>query len=421
MKVFYSWQSDHPQTVCKIFIREAIEEALARLHVQMSLDDAERPELDHDIKDTAGWAEITNTILQKIAACAVFVGDVTTVAKTPYHGKEVPNPNVALELGYALRAIGGGRIVPVVNAAYGATKPEKLPFNMRHRSAPVSYKLKKDSNDEERAAAKAELVEQLVDWIGGCLKEALEDRPAPSIPWHAEQAIDVGVWFDKTTGVKHQGFHGAGLTVVTLEDGARNYVRLLPSSWTTNPPTRDQVHHAGNQLMLTALGPLQYGDGGLTSEGALAYAVIDKRTAPRVTTTMTQYFKDTGEIWGVDAYAIVPEGGKRWLATTTVLHRWCLFVGRRLAFYHHFGAKLPIHIRIGITDLDGSTISSFDRPAIDASFEYRDTLKNFTEQEQKRVLIGAYNKMREAYGVGPAQAFEGHLTEIDALLFNLPS
>jgi hypothetical protein len=103
------------------------------------------------------------------------------------------------------------------------------------------------------------------------------------------------------------------------------------------------------------------------------------------------------------------------------LHQWAVFVGRRLALYHHFGAKGPIHIRIGITDLDGSIISSFNRPAVDASFEYRDTLKDFSVAEQKRVLIGAYNKMREAYGVGPAQTFEGHVDDIDTLLFRPPA
>lgn len=420
MKIFYSWQSDRPLAVCKHFIRDAVSEALAQLHQTLGLEDAERPELDHDVKNTAGWAEITNTILQKIAACAVFIADVTAIAKTADHGKEVPNPNVALELGYALRAVGGGRIVPVVNTAYGGTSPEKLPFNMRHRSKPVSYKLKKDASEAEQQEAKTDLVAQLVDWIGGCLKEAMEDRPAPEIPWRAEQPGDPGIWFDKAIGLKHQGHFGRGMTTVTLEDGPRDYVRMLPSGWTTNPPSRDQVHAAGNNLAIYALGRWQNGDGGLTSEGVLAYSVIDNQASPRPTTTLTQYFKDTGEIWGVDAYAIVPHNGQRWLTTTSALHQWAVFVGRRLALYHHFGAKAPIHIRIGITDLEGSIISSFNQPAIDASFEYRDMLKDFSVQEQKRFLIATYNKMREAYGVGPAQSFEGHVTEIDALLFHPP-
>jgi len=420
MKIFYSWQSDRPQTVCRNFIREAIEEALLRIYAEMGLDEAQRPELDHDTKDSNGWVEITNTILQKIAACAVFIGDVTPVAKTADHGKEVPNPNVTTELGYALRAVGGGRIVLVANTAYGATSPEKLPFNMRHRSAPASYKLKKDATDEERAAAKTELVDQLVDWIAGCLKEALDDQPAAAVPWRAGQPSQPGIWFDNAVGLKHQNFFGQGNTMtVSLVDGPRSYVRLLPSGWAKGVPSRDQVHNAGNNLMLTALGRWQDGDGGMNADGTLAYAVIGKEV-PRVTTTMTQYFKDTGEVWGVDASALAEHGGKMWLPTTHVLQQWSLFMGRRLALYHHFGAKAPIHVQIGVTGLADSMIFSFNRPAIDESFEFHDTLKNFSEAEQMRVLVAAYNKMREAYGVGPVQSMEDHVNDIGVLLFHPP-
>ena len=320
-------------------------------------------------------------------------------------------------MGYALCAVGSGRIVLIANTAYGATAPEKLPFNMRHRSAPASYKLKKDHDEGERAAAKAELIDQLVDWIGSCLKEAQQDRPAPVIPWHAQQPHDPGVWFDKNVGLKHQGFHGNLVLTVVLVDASPNYVRLLPSGWTNGAPSRDRVHEGS---MLSALGRWQYGDGGLNTDGALAYAVIDQKASPRPTTTLTQYFKDTGEVWGVDASAITVHNGKMWLASVYMLQQWAVFLGRHLRLYHHFGAKAPIHVRIGLTGLSGTIMSPLNRFAIDASFEFRGELKDYGEQEQMRVLTAAYNVMREAYGVGPVEPTEGYVNDLRQLLFHPP-
>lgn len=50
MKVFYSWQSDTPAKVGRTFIRDALEAAIAGLH----LEDAVRPEIDQDTKGVLG-------------------------------------------------------------------------------------------------------------------------------------------------------------------------------------------------------------------------------------------------------------------------------------------------------------------------------------------------------------------------------
>ena len=62
-----------------------------------------RVRIDADTEGVLGHVPVTDTILKKIAACDAFVPDLTIVAVTEA-GKLVPNPNVMLEYGYALRA-----------------------------------------------------------------------------------------------------------------------------------------------------------------------------------------------------------------------------------------------------------------------------------------------------------------------------
>lgn len=138
--VFYAWQSDLPPEVNRYFIREAAEAAIKALRKELAVEQA--PRLDHDTKGEPGLPDIFQTILEKIDNCAVFLADISFVAQTtPSNGdaKLIPNPNVLIELGYALGSVGPKRIVTVLNTAFG--KAESLPFDLRNRRHPITYHL----------------------------------------------------------------------------------------------------------------------------------------------------------------------------------------------------------------------------------------------------------------------------------------
>jgi hypothetical protein len=85
--------------------------------------------------------------LEKIRACAAFVADVTLVGSIePGDGsgerKRTPNPNVLIELGYAVGTLGWERTILVMNTLYGP--PEDLPFDLRHRRWPLRFSAKPD-------------------------------------------------------------------------------------------------------------------------------------------------------------------------------------------------------------------------------------------------------------------------------------
>ena len=129
--VFFSWQSDHNET--KTFVTRALEDAIATFNQRAEPEDHLR--LDEDTRDVPGWPDIANVLFEKIQSCAVFVADITPINDALTERQAVPNPNVMLELGYAL---GAGhkeqRIVTVVNRQHlPDRKYESLPFDIRGR------------------------------------------------------------------------------------------------------------------------------------------------------------------------------------------------------------------------------------------------------------------------------------------------
>jgi len=126
-KVFYSWQSDLPGKTNRNLILGALAKACKLTGAESEVE----PVVDRDTLNVPGSPNISETIFEKIDAADAFVADVSIVNPTRSDdARPTPNPNVLVELGYAVRSLGHARIVLVVNAHYG--KPELLPFDLRH-------------------------------------------------------------------------------------------------------------------------------------------------------------------------------------------------------------------------------------------------------------------------------------------------
>jgi hypothetical protein len=189
--VFYAWESDSPSCDNRNFIESAIEAALKTIQKAGSIQAS--PRLDKDTRGITGIPDIANTILEKIRAADAFVADVsfvgaiglqqqqkmmflpTTVDLIPTKGtheednnEPLPNPNVMIELGYALSELGWERIIIVLNTATG--DPDDLPFDLRNRRWPFVYKVKSDTDEITRAEAKKSLTKQLKEAIEAIAK-----------------------------------------------------------------------------------------------------------------------------------------------------------------------------------------------------------------------------------------------------------
>ena len=131
-KVFFSWQSEDKNS------RKTLDAALQNA-VETLNDRGIRLEIDYSTLGESGMPSIDQTILRKIDACDIFLADVTPVInyqKMSGNGmqviKEVPNPNVLLELGYAMSALGVGYVIVVAHQGFWV--PENMPFDINHRA-----------------------------------------------------------------------------------------------------------------------------------------------------------------------------------------------------------------------------------------------------------------------------------------------
>lgn len=151
--IFYSWQSDLPNSTNRGFIQDALGKAAKKIAADDSID--VEPVVDRDTQGVAGAPDIASTIFAKIAGADVFVADVSIIYR-PRGKRQIPNPNVLIELGYALKALGHESVVLVFNEAFG--KPDQLPFDLRGRRL-VLYRMPKESRD--RTVEKASLTQTL--------------------------------------------------------------------------------------------------------------------------------------------------------------------------------------------------------------------------------------------------------------------
>src|SRR5579863_130930 len=125
--VFFSWQSDLPNSCNRGFIQRALEGAAATIKADETVEI--EPVVDRDTEGVPGSPDIASTIFAKITAADAFVADVSITNRGDK--RATPNPNVLIELGYALKALGHERVILVFNRAFG--KVEELPFDLRAR------------------------------------------------------------------------------------------------------------------------------------------------------------------------------------------------------------------------------------------------------------------------------------------------
>lgn len=132
--IFYSWQSDIKSN--RNFVQQCIAKAIKELTRKHKAILNLEINLDRDTKNKTGSPAISKTIFDKIDVSDIFICDVSVINKSVFNffskNRESPNPNVLIELGYAVHLLGWERIICINNLNYSRT--EDLPFDIRgHR------------------------------------------------------------------------------------------------------------------------------------------------------------------------------------------------------------------------------------------------------------------------------------------------
>lgn len=143
-KVFYSWQSNLPNSSNRGFIEECIKSAIKvtsnNENIGLELN------LERDTKGLLGTPDIVNSLFEKIDSSKLFIADISIINSNSTERK-TPNPNVLLELGYAAKSLGWSRVLCFYNVDYGSI--DDLPFDIRFRRI-ITYSLKNRTKGEVR-------------------------------------------------------------------------------------------------------------------------------------------------------------------------------------------------------------------------------------------------------------------------------
>lgn len=172
--IFYSWQSDLPNSETRGLIGDSIDAAVKSLKGTATIH------ADRDTKGEFGSPDIVQTVFAKIDECDVFVADVSAV--TTYHPiekadedesideekpkriKATPNANVMIELGYATQVVGWDNIICIMNDDYN--HDGEIPFDIEHHRL-THFSLKNKS--------KADVRKELRDIIASTVMNVMEN------------------------------------------------------------------------------------------------------------------------------------------------------------------------------------------------------------------------------------------------------
>lgn len=300
---FYAWQSDILTKINKDFIRRALDAAADRINSDSSLGVELR--IDSDTQDVPGTPPVTATILEKIARCDIFIPDVTFVAETG-GGKLVPNPNVMVEYGYALRAKTESAMMPIMNTAFGP--PEKLPFDMGHLRHPIQYHVEAAVADVQRRDDRAALSQSIERHLRQQVLATQPQVPSPA-PFQPVESKDgparfraprqpIGRQWDDNQAPMQR----ANRQAVSLAGGPAMWLRVVP---TADPGKKWPMGALKNSATLTGklnLKPMHVApsDGIFVLGADDGMGLCTLETAGNTETRSVAHAFRTGEVWSVD-------------------------------------------------------------------------------------------------------------------------
>lgn len=125
--IFFSWQSDLDSRTHRNYIEKCIKKSIKSINKNEDLHIY--VEYDRDTLGLLGTPDISSSIFEKISKCALFVADISNI--TSNLQRSIPNPNVLIELGFAINILGWDKIICFFDVNTG--KIENLPFDIRQK------------------------------------------------------------------------------------------------------------------------------------------------------------------------------------------------------------------------------------------------------------------------------------------------
>jgi hypothetical protein len=197
LTIFYSWQTSTDTKYNKTFINKCIEKAIKKIKVKPEFQNVKFT-LIEAIRGEPGSPPLASKIIdERIPNCDIFIADLSVINRLPWILRKVvelfkvkfeptQNNNVINEHGVAANAIGYGKIIGILNKAYGSPhdNPENIPFDLRHLRFPIEYNYTKKSKDKEY------IQNQLINDLSG----ALSDTAKFALQHQRDKYLPLQVW-----------------------------------------------------------------------------------------------------------------------------------------------------------------------------------------------------------------------------------
>jgi hypothetical protein len=382
--VFFSWQSDRPKETGRYLIENALKRAIKAIGKDTSLDLAFRDlRLDRDTKGVPGTPPIMAVIFKKINQAAVFVPDLTFVASRNQE-ERIPNANVLIEYGFALKRLGWKKLVPVMNTFYGAPTKANLPFDLGHLRFPIEFACPEDADEATCNREQEGLAKKLEEAIRLILKATKPSSPKRVTPERPP-------FLARQTGQTPGRFTGGGLDLgVTLEEHglvdpvrvglspeAAIWLRVMPLHEAEKKWNYSELRKAWQKKMIVPI--FSHPDQGLGVLRAEDKITIysnsaDIYTRKQVETILTIF--SSGEIWSTDTRQVVLSRSDRLIPLS--IRQFTDSLKAYADFLLDMGLEPPYRWFAGMEGLDGRRVPV---PSLDGPFSPRGYC--ITDQIQK--------------------------------------
>lgn len=397
--VFWSWQNDYSGKTNRHFIRDALLAAVNLVSAELDVEDAERLVLDHDTKSTAGMADISHTILEKIAKAAVMIADVTPIAVTT-EDKALPNPNVMVELGYALHALGSERIVAVLNTSSGHSA-NSLPFDIRHRRILI-YALPDTADKSERKRVREKLTIDLAEAIRINIRQ-VRDQRSQDTPIQGVDADEryPGLWKSDWPVIHSDGLHGTQR--VRPHDLDRAWLRVIPASYSNGIPSITDVEDLPDSVRIWAPAGTGFGvNAGTCPFGYISYWLAGRDDDGTCKArNLAVYLDATGEIWSSDGEALSSHRNEVHINSGRLMSNWANGLERSMKCLDALGASKRRRVVIGITGIEGALWLNQDGYNANLSRKREmvldETDLEWSDERQTQFLHKGWNKLLDAF------------------------
>lgn len=315
MKIFWSWQSDTPGKTGRHFIRQALLDAIEALKQPEDIEEPTEREqkealhLDHDRQGVPGSPDLARTILDKIGESAVFVADVTPVSVIPRREidgetiteKRNMNPNVAIELGYALRALGDEKFLMVLNTYYGDRT--FLPFDLAHKAGPITFCLPPTADRQERDKESAALTRRFVAMLTPYLRNATSAAPGSTVR-RTSSTASAAIYFEPGEVLASIG-EPYERVEFSYPDSDGVYLRVSPQSPIAQPSSRTRLM---NEVRNAGLWAMWRTPSGVFSDNRFGAIVVEPVSPKGGDLKASSQVFANGEIWGFAPWLLTDHG-----------------------------------------------------------------------------------------------------------------